>query len=92
MTETPIFVLHRCMLRLSNLYKHKPSGTEKRNFMTPYPSSKQDRRPSKVTPSYSEIAPALLVFNLASNAASHSSLRPKRKSYHAPSNISIYLV
>ena len=54
------------------------------NFVT-HPPSAEDKikpLPSKVSSSYrscSTITSALVAFNLASNAASHSSFRPKRR-------------
>ena len=54
---------------------------------------KQWRRTSDrntTNPSHSTITSALLFLNLASNAASYSSLRTKRRSHHAPNNIGTY--
>ena len=58
--------------------------------MTPSPVSKQDERPSKFTSSHSRFTSSLLVLNLTSNAASYSSLRPKRRHHHAHNNIKIH--
>ena len=73
-----------------------PLRTNKRDFVTPYPVSKKGRRPSSLTldrnttnPSYFKITSALLVLNLASNAAFHSSFRPERRPHHVPNKIII---
>ena len=75
----------------------KPSVINKRNFVTRSRASKQDKRPSSPTAdrtatnySHSTITSALLVLNLASNYASHSSFRPKRRPHHSPTNINTY--
>ena len=61
------------------------------NLITPSPQSKEELKPStsKVASPHCTIASALLILNLASNAASHSSLRPQRRSHYAPTSISI---
>lgn len=62
------------------------------NLVTPSPTSDEDTRTStsnRVANSYSATS-ALITLNLVSNAASHSSFSLKRRSYHAPANISIY--
>ena len=65
------------------------------NFVTPSPTSEESTRSSTScqvvhSSKYSSAMSALVAFNLASNAASHSSFRPKRRSHHAPTNTSIY--
>ena len=64
------------------------------NFVTPSPTSEESARSSTSnqvahSSKYSSVASALVALNLASNAASCSSFRPKRRSHHAPTNTSI---
>ena len=74
-------------------------GTPKKgismNLVTPSPTSEESARSSTSnqvahSSKYSSVASALVALNLASNAASHSSFRPKRRSHHSPTNTSIY--
>ena len=74
-----------------------PPRTNNKNFVTPSPSSEQDIRPSSPPSdrstrqsSLSTVTSSLFVLNLASNAASHSFFRPKRRPHHAPTNSSVY--
>ena len=65
------------------------------NFVTPSPTSEDSARSSTSNQvanlsSCSSVASALATLTLVSNAASHSSFRPKRRSHHAPTNIPIY--
>ena len=62
------------------------------NLITPSPQSKEVLKPStsKVSYSHYTIKSSLLVFNFASNDASHSSLRRKRRSHLTLNSISIY--
>ena len=59
--------------------------------ITPSSPSKEELKPStsKVASSNYEITSALLVLKLASNSASYSSLRPRRRSHNSPKNISM---
>ena len=59
------------------------------NLITPSLESKEESKSStsKVTSSrssHSKVTSALVAFTLAFNVAYHASLRPKRRSYHAP--------
>lgn len=67
------------------------------NFVTPSPTSEDSARSSTSNQvanlsNYSSVTSALVTLNLVSSAASHLSFRSKRRSHHAPTNISIYPV
>jgi len=53
-------------------------------YSTRLPSSSKSKKVSM-------IASTLVISALASNVTSHSSFRPKRRSHHAPTNVSIHL-
>ena len=65
------------------------------NLVTPSPTLEENARllaSNRIanSSSYSSATLALVTLNLVSNAASHSSFRPKRRSHHAPTDTSIY--
>ena len=67
----------------------KKSMSSSTNVITPSPGPKKESNPStsKVPSSHyshSKVASALVSSTLASNYASHASLRPKRRSHHVP--------
>ena len=66
-------------------YTPRKGVTTRNKIVTPSLLSKKESKPST-----SKVALSLVAFTLASNAASHSSLRPKRSSHHAPNNISTH--
>ena len=72
-----------------------PSKKVSFDCVTPSPTSNKREGTSSSnqvanSTAYSSVTAALLALNLASNATSHSSFRPKRRSHHAPNGTSIF--
>ena len=81
-----------CVTATSDL--ETPKKEISANFVTPSPTSEESTRPSTSNQvanlsKHASAALALVALNLASNAASYSSFRPKRRSHHEPTNTSI---
>ena len=73
----------------NNPFAPKKAMIENKNIVTLLPVSEKVLTSSSLKftsshPSYSTVASSLVALNLASNAASHSSFRPKRRSHHVP--------